>query len=221
MQFFRSNPKLPSPTETLAGRSESTPVPERHFVNGASLTPPWPDGTRTAIFGLGCFWGPEKDFWQTPGVISTAVGYAGGQTPNPNYREVCSGRTGHAEVVLVAYDPSEVTYEELLKVFWENHDPTQGMRQGNDVGTQYRSAIFATDDDQLRTAVASRNMYQARLSAAGFGEITTEIAAAPTFFYAEDYHQQYLAKNVNGYCPNHATGVRFPDVAVTPLQYVD
>jgi peptide-methionine (S)-S-oxide reductase len=221
MQFFRSNPKLPSPTETLRGHNEPMPIPERHFVNGASLTPPWPDGTRTAIFGLGCFWGPEKDFWQTPGVISTAVGYAGGQTPNPNYREVCSGRTGHAEVVLVAYDPSEVTYEELLKVFWENHDPTQGMRQGNDVGTQYRSAIFATDDDQLRTAVASRNMYQARLSAAGFGEITTEIVAAPTFFYAEDYHQQYLAKNVNGYCPNHATGVRFPDVAVTPLQYVD
>jgi peptide-methionine (S)-S-oxide reductase len=221
MQFFRSNPKLPSPTETLPGHAEPMPIPERHFVNGASLTPPWPDGTRTAIFGLGCFWGPEKDFWQTPGVISTAVGYAGGQTQNPNYREVCSGRTGHAEVVLVAYDPSQVTYEELLKVFWEHHDPTQGMRQGNDVGTQYRSAIFATDDDQLRTAVASRNMYQARLSDAGFGEITTEIAAAPTFFYAEDYHQQYLAKNVNGYCPNHATGVRFPDVAVTPLQYVD
>jgi peptide-methionine (S)-S-oxide reductase len=221
MQFFRSNPKLPSPTETLPGRNEPMPIPERHFVNGASLTPPWPDGTRTAIFGLGCFWGAEKDFWQTPGVISTAVGYAGGQTPNANYHEVCSGRTGHAEVVLVAYDPSQVTYEELLKVFWEHHDPTQGMRQGNDVGSQYRSAIFATDDEQLRTAVASRNMYQARLSDAGFGEITTEIAMAPTFFYAEDYHQQYLAKNVNGYCPNHATGVRFPDVAVTPLQYVD
>jgi peptide-methionine (S)-S-oxide reductase len=221
MQFFRSNPKLPSPTETLPGHNDPMPIPERHFVNGASLMPPWPDGTRTAIFGLGCFWGAEKDFWQTPGVISTAVGYAGGETQNPNYREVCSGRTAHAEVVLVAYDPSQVTYEELLKVFWEHHDPTQGMRQGNDVGTQYRSAIFATDDDQLRTAVASRNMYQTRLSDAGFGEITTEIAAAPTFFYAEDYHQQYLAKNVNGYCPNHATGVRFPDVAVTPLQYVD
>jgi peptide-methionine (S)-S-oxide reductase len=222
MQFFRSNPKLPSSTDTLPGRSEPTPIPERHFVNGASLTPPWPDGTRTAIFGMGCFWGAEKDFWQTPGVISTAVGYAGGPTPNPNYREVCSGRTGHAEVVLVAYDPSQVTYEELLKVFWEHHDPTQGMRQGNDVGTQYRSAIFATDDEQLRTAVASRNMYQARLSAAGYGEITTEIASAPTFFYAEDYHQQYLAKNVNGYCPNHATGVKLPDdFVVTPLQYVD
>jgi peptide-methionine (S)-S-oxide reductase len=197
------------------------PTAERHYVNGASLTPPWPEGTRTAIFALGCFWGAEKDFWQTPGVISTAVGYAGGQTPNANYGEVCSGRTGHAEAVLVAYDPSKVSYEELLKVFWENHDPTQGMRQGNDVGTQYRSAIFATDDEQLRTAVASRNMYQARLSAAGFGEITTEIAAAPTFYYAEDYHQQYLAKNPNGYCPNHSTGVTFPNIVVTPLQYVD
>ena len=221
MQFFRTNPKLPSPADSLPGRAEIMPVPDRHYVNGASLTPPWPDGTRTAIFGLGCFWGAEKDFWQTPGVISTAVGYAGGQTPNPNYNEVCSGRTGHSEAVLVAYDPSQVSYEELLKVFWENHDPTQGMRQGNDVGTQYRSAIFATDDEQLRMAVASRNMYQTRLSAAGFGEITTEIAAAPTFYYAEDYHQQYLAKNVNGYCPNHRTGVTFPDVVVTPLQYVD
>jgi peptide-methionine (S)-S-oxide reductase len=221
MQFFRTNPKLPSPADSLPGRAEIMPVPDRHYVNGASLTPPWPDGTRTAIFGLGCFWGAEKDFWQTPGVISTAVGYAGGQTPNPNYSEVCSGRTGHSEAVLVAYDPSQVSYEELLKVFWENHDPTQGMRQGNDVGTQYRSAIFATDDEQLRTAVASRNMYQARLSAAGFGEITTEIAAAPTFYYAEDYHQQYLAKNPNGYCPNHSTGVTFPNIVVTPLQYVD
>jgi peptide-methionine (S)-S-oxide reductase len=222
MQFFRTNPKLPSPADSLPGRVETMPVPERHYVNGASLTPPWPDGTRTAIFGLGCFWGAEKDFWQTPGVISTAVGYAGGQTPNPNYNEVCSGRTGHSEAVLVAYDPSKVSYEELLKVFWENHDPTQGMRQGNDVGTQYRSAIFATDDEQLRIAVASRNIYQARLSEAGFGEITTEIASAPTFYYAEDYHQQYLAKNPNGYCPNHRTGVKLPDnFAVTPLQYVD
>jgi peptide-methionine (S)-S-oxide reductase len=210
MQFFRPNPKLPSPADMLPGRAATMPIPDRHYVNGASLTPPWPDGTRTAVFGMGCFWGAEKDFWQTPGVISTAVGYAGGQTPNPNYREVCSGRTGHAEVVLVAYDPSKVSYEELLKVFWENHDPTQGMRQGNDVGTQYRSTIFATDDDQLRTAVASRNMYQARLSEAGFGEITTEIAVAPTFYYAEDYHQQYLAKNPNGYCPDHSTGVSCP-----------
>jgi peptide-methionine (S)-S-oxide reductase len=221
MKFFRSDPTLSSLDATLPGHTEPMPVPERHFVNGASLTPPWPDGTRTAIFAMGCFWGAEKDFWQTPGVISTAVGYAGGQTPNPTYGEVCSGRTGHAEAVLVAYDPSKVSYEELLKVFWEHHDPTQGMRQGNDVGSQYRSAIYATDDEQLRTAVASRNMYQARLTDAGYGEITTEIAAAPTFYYAEDYHQQYLAKNVNGYCPNHSTGVRFPDGMVTPLQYVD
>jgi peptide-methionine (S)-S-oxide reductase len=222
MQFFRSDPKLPSPDATLPGRSEPMPVPNRHFVNGASITPPWPEGTKTAIFAMGCFWGAEKDFWQTPGVISTTVGYAGGQTPNATYGEVCSGRTGHAEAVLVAYDPSKVSYEELLKVFWEHHDPTQGMRQGNDVGTQYRSAIYTIDDEQLRSAVASRNMYQARLTDAGYGEITTEIAAAPTFYYAEDYHQQYLAKNVNGYCPNHATGVKLPDdFVVTPLQYVE
>jgi peptide-methionine (S)-S-oxide reductase len=222
MQFFRSNPKLPSPADSLPGRAETMPIPERHDVNGASLTPPWPDGTKTAIFGMGCFWGAEKDFWQTPGVISTAVGYAGGQTPNPSYGEVCSGRTGHAEVVLVAYDPSKVSYEELLKVFWEHHDPTQGMRQGNDVGTQYRSAIYTTDDKQLRSAIASRNIYQARLSEARFGEISTEIAAAPTFYYAEEYHQQYLAKNVNGYCPNHRTGVKLPDdFVVTPLQYAE
>jgi peptide-methionine (S)-S-oxide reductase len=221
MKFFRSDPTPSSPDATLPGHTEPMPVPQRHFVNGASLTPPWPDGTRTAIFAMGCFWGAEKDFWQTPGVISTAVGYAGGQTPNPTYGEVCSGRTRHAEAVLVAFDPSKVSYEELLKVFWEHHDPTQGMRQGNDVGTQYRSAIYTTDDEQLRSAVASRNMYQARLTDAGYGEITTEIAPAPTFYYAEDYHQQYLAKNVNGYCPNHSTGVTFPDGAVTPLQYVD
>ena len=221
MKFFRSDPKLPSSDAVLPDHTEAMPVPERHFVNGASLTPPWPDGTRTAIFAMGCFWGAEKDFWQTPGVISTAVGYAGGQTPNPTYGEVCSGGTDHAEAVLVAYDPSKVSYEELLKVFWEHHDPTQGMRQGNDVGTQYRSAIYATDDEQLRSAVASRNMYQARLTEAGYGEISTEIAAAPTFYYAEDYHQQYLAKNPRGYCPNHSTGVRFPDVVATPLQYVE
>jgi peptide-methionine (S)-S-oxide reductase len=201
---------MPSPTDALPGRSEPLAVPDRHFVNGASLRGPWPEGTKTAIFALGCFWGAEKDFWQTPGVISTAAGYAGGFTPNPTYEEVCSGRTGHAEAVLVAYDPTKVTYEELLKVFWEHHDPTQGMRQGNDSGTQYRSAIYTTDDDQLRTAVASRNIYQARLAEAGFGEITTEIAAAPTFYYAEDYHQQYLAKNPRGYCPDHSTGVSCP-----------
>jgi peptide-methionine (S)-S-oxide reductase len=199
-----------SPTEALPGRAEPLPVPDHHFVNGAALRGPWPNGTKTAIFALGCFWGAEKDFWQTPGVFSTAVGYAGGFTPNATYEEVCSGRTGHAEAVLVAYDPAQVTYEQLLKVFWEHHDPTQGMRQGNDVGSQYRSAIWATDDEQLRTAVASRNMYQAKLTEAGFGEITTEIASAPTFYYAEDYHQQYLAKNPRGYCPDNSTGVSCP-----------
>jgi peptide-methionine (S)-S-oxide reductase len=222
MQFFRSNSKLPSPADALPGRSEPMAIPESHFVNGAPLAPPWPAGTQTAIFALGCFWGAEKDFWEVPGVISTAVGYVGGHTPNPTYREVCSERTGHAEAVLVAFDPTKVSYDDLLKVFWENHDPTQGMRQGNDVGTSYRSAIFATDDEQLRAAVASRNIYQARLTEAGYGEITTEIAAAPPFYYAEEYHQQYLAKNPNGYCPNHATGVKLPDdFVVTPLQYVD
>ncbi len=222
MQFLRRSPTMPSPTDALAGRPDRLPLTDRHFVNGASLRGPWPVGTKTAIFALGCFWGAEKDFWQTPGVISTAAGYAGGFTPNATYEEVCSGRTGHAEAVLVAFDPAQVSYEQLLKVFWEHHDPTQGMRQGNDVGTQYRSAIYATDDEQLRQAVASRNMYQAKLIEAGFGEIATEIVSAPTFYYAEDYHQQYLAKNVNGYCPNHATGVKLPDDFVaTPLQYVD
>ena len=201
---------MPSPTDALPGRSEPLPVTDRHFVNGAPLRAPWPNGTKTAIFALGCFWGAEKDFWETPGVISTAAGYAGGFTPNANYEEVCSGRTGHAEAVLVAYDPTRVTYDELLRVFWEHHDPTQGMRQGNDTGTQYRSAIYATDDDQLKAAEASRDVYQQRLSAAGFGAITTEIAPAPTFYYAEDYHQQYLAKNPRGYCPDHSTGVSCP-----------
>ena len=211
MQFLRpSAPRMPTADDALPGRSEAMAVPPRHFVNGASLTGPWPDGTKTAIFALGCFWGAEKDFWQTPGVVSTAVGYVGGFTPNPTYREVCTGKTGHAEGVLVAYDPSTVSYEQLLKVFWEHHDPTQGMRQGNDVGTQYRSAIYAVDDEQLAAAKASRDMYQERLRAAGFGEISTEIAPAPAFYYAEDYHQQYLAKNPRGYCPDHSTGVSCP-----------
>src|SRR5436190_8042840 len=222
MVFGHHKSRLPSPDEALPGREATMPVPPTHFVNGHSPIEPFPKGYQRAVFGLGCFWGAERDFWRVPGVWTTAVGYAGGFTPNPTYEEVCSGRTGHAEAVLVAFDPSKVSYEELLKVFWENHDPTQGMRQGNDVGTQYRSAIFATDDEQLRMAIASRNMYQARLSAAGYGEVTTEIASAPTFFYAEDYHQQYLAKNPNGYCPNHRTGVKLPDdFVVTPLQYVD
>ena len=211
MQFLFRSPSMPSADKALPGRSEPMSLEsDRHFVNGASLTGPWPDGTKTAIFGLGCFWGAEKDFWQTPGVVSTAVGYAGGFTPNATYREVCSGQTGHTEAVLVAYDPAKVTYEQLLKVFWEHHDPTQESRQGNDVGTQYRSAIFTTDEAQQRTAEASRDAYQERLTASGFGKITTEIAPAPPFYYAEDYHQQYLGKNPGGYCGLGGTGVSCP-----------
>jgi len=224
MQFLFRSPSMPSAEKALPGRTEAMDVPARHFVNGASLTGPWPDGTRIAIFGLGCFWGAEKDFWEVPGVVSTAAGYAGGFTPNANYREVCTGQTGHAEVVLVAYDPSKVSYEHLLKVFWESHDPTQGMRQGNDMGTQYRSVIYTTDAEQQRAAEASRAMYQERMTAAGFGEITTEIAPAPEFYYAEDYHQQYLDKVPNGYCPNHSTGVTLPEGwmrDVKPLEYVE
>ncbi len=186
------------------------PVPERHFVNGAPLKPPFPDGSQVAVFGLGCFWGAEKAYWQTPGVISTAAGYAGGFTPNPTYKETCSARTGHAEVVQVVFDPQRISYEDLLRDFWEHHDPTQGDRQGNDVGSQYRSTIFAYGTEQLAAATASREMYQRELSAAGFGAITTEISEAPTFYYAEDYHQQYLAKNPRGYCPDHSTGVSCP-----------
>ena len=214
---------VPSPAEALPGRPDQIMSPGVHTILGTPLAGPWPDGTRTAIFGLGCFWGDEKDFWQLPGVVTTAVGYAGGSTPNPTYNEVCSGRTGHAEVVLIAYDPERISYEQLLKVFWEHHDPTQGMRQGNDVGTSYRSIIIATDE-QRAIAEASRAMYQAQLSKAGYGTITTEIvdAKAYPFYYAEDYHQQYLDKNPRGYCPNHATGVKLPDdFVVTPLQYMD
>jgi len=202
--------KLPSRSEALPGRSEAMPVPARHFVLGAPLKPPFPDGARTALFGLGCFWGAERKFWQVPGVVSTAVGYAGGVTPNPTYREVCSGLTGHAEVVRVLFDPDKVRYEDLLRVFWESHDPTQGMRQGNDVGTQYRSAIYWHDEEQRRAAEASREAYQAALRAAGQGEITTEIAPEPDFYYAEEYHQQYLAKNPGGYCGLGGTGVSCP-----------
>jgi peptide-methionine (S)-S-oxide reductase len=197
-------------------------TPGRHTILGTPLAGPWPEGTKTAIFGLGCFWGDEKDFWQLPGVVTTAVGYAGGTTPNPTYEEVCTGRTGHAEVVLVAYDPSRITYEQLLKTFWESHDPTQGMRQGNDMGTQYRSIILVADDEQRATAEASRDAFQASLAKAGYGTITTEIAPVGTFYYAEDYHQQYLDKNPRGYCPVHATGVKLPEgFTATPLQYVD
>ncbi len=222
MQFLFRSPSMPTSDKALPGRSEPMPLTDRHFVNGASLKGPWPDGTRTAVFGLGCFWGAEKAFWELPGVVSTAAGYAGGHTPNPTYREACTGQTGHAEVVQVAYDPAKVSYEQLLKLFWEQHDPTQGMRQGNDMGSQYRSIILVADADQRRAAEASRDAYQERLSAAGYGPITTEIVDARPFYYAEDYHQQYLDKVPNGYCPNHATGVTLPaDFKVTPLQYVD
>ena len=199
-------------------------TPGRHRILGTPLAGPWPDGTQTAIFGLGCFWGDEKAFWQLPGVVTTAVGYAGGSTPNPTYDEVRTGRTGHAEVVLIAFDPSLITYEALLKTFWEAHDPTQGMRQGNDMGTQYRSLILAATDEQRAAAEASREAFQANLTKAGYGEITTEIAPAGEFYYAEDYHQQYLDKNPWGYCPNHETGVKLPDdfaIPITSLQYVD
>jgi peptide-methionine (S)-S-oxide reductase len=201
---------IPTADESLPGRDSAIAVPATHFVNGASLKPPWPDGTETAVFGMGCFWGAERGFWETPGVISTAVGYAGGHTVNPTYEEVCSGRTGHTEAVLVAYDPRQVSYEDLLRVFWEGHDPTQGMRQGNDVGTQYRSAIYTTSESQSKAATASRERYQAALKERGLGEITTEIAVAGPFYYAEDYHQQYLAKNPGGYCGLGGTGVSCP-----------
>jgi peptide-methionine (S)-S-oxide reductase len=191
------------------------PVPAQHFVNGHPLTPPWPDGLQTAQFALGCFWGAERKFWQLPGVYTTAVGYAGGYTPNPTYEEVCSGRTGHAEAVLVVFDPALVTYDQLLRVFWESHDPTQGMRQGNDVGTQYRSAIYTVDDAQAEAAAASRAVYQERLRAAGYGDVTTDLAPAGPFYYAEPYHQQYLGKDPGGYCGLGGTGVACP-VGLTP-----
>ena len=202
--------KIPTAEQALPGRADGMAVPERHFVNGARLVPPFPEGVRTAVFGMGCFWGAERKFWQLPGVYSTAVGYAGGYTRNPTYGEVCSGHTGHTEVVLVAYDPQRVAYEDLLRVFWENHDPTQGMRQGNDVGTQYRSAIYTSSDEQRRAAEASRAAYENELQRSGYGAITTEIADAPAFYYAEDYHQQYLAKNPQGYCGIGGTGVSCP-----------
>ncbi len=208
--FNRDKMDMPEPDSALPGRATAMPVPERHFVNGARLAPPYPDGTQIAMFAAGCFWGVEKTFWNVPGVIVTAVGYAGGYTPNPTYEEVCSGKTGHAEAVRVVFDPNKVSYDQLLKVFWEEHDPTQGMRQGNDTGTSYRSAIFTYGPEQLVAAQASRDAYQQELSKAGYGEITTEIVAAPEFYFAEDYHQQYLAKNPNGYCPDHSTGVSCP-----------
>ncbi len=209
MALFRKKAVMPTREEALPGRSTPLTVPEKHFVNGHRISPPFPAGLREAIFGMGCFWGAERLFWQTSGVYSTAVGYAAGYTLNPTYEEVCTGSTGHTEVVKVIYDPEKIDYEDLLKLFWESHDPTQGMRQGNDIGTQYRSAIYVLDDEQRKVAEDSKRMYQARLSAAGKGQITTEIVDAPTFYYAEDYHQQYLAKNPDGYCGIGGCGVPY------------
>ena len=202
--------KMPDPARVLPGRQEKMPVPEAHFVNGHPLEPPYPEGMEKAVFGLGCFWGAERCFWQLDGVYTTAVGYAAGLTPNPSYEEVCTGRTGHNEVVLVVFDPKVVTYNDLLKVFWEAHDPTQGMRQGNDVGTQYRSGIYTYGESQKQAAEASSERYQEEISKAGYGAITTEVLDAGEFYFAEDYHQQYLAKNPWGYCGLGGTGVSCP-----------
>ncbi len=210
MQFLFRQPSMPKPGETLAGRAEAIVQPGSHFVSGRSLVPPYPDGYEVADFAMGCFWGAEKKFWSIPGVWVTAVGYEGGTTPNPTYHETCTGHTGHAEVVRVVFDPATVSYEQLLKVFWESHDPTQGYRQGNDVGTQYRSAVFTHGEAQLAAALASRDLYAPELAKAGHGAITTEIREAPAFYFAEDYHQQYLAKNPDGYDCHTATGVACP-----------
>jgi peptide-methionine (S)-S-oxide reductase len=215
--LFNKKSALPTPEEALAGRSTPMPVPAKHFVNGNPLQPPFPAGMETAVFGLGCFWGAERKFWQVKGVYTTAVGYAAGITPNPTYQEVCSGLTGHNEVVLVTYDPEVVSYEDLLKVFWESHNPTQGMRQGNDTGTQYRSGIYTYSAAQKKAAEASKEMYQKALTEAKYGEITTEILDAPEFYYAEEYHQQYLAKNPGGYCGLGGTNVSCP-VMVAPYE---
>jgi peptide-methionine (S)-S-oxide reductase len=209
-QMFRHKSEMPSAEDALPGRPERIPVPAKHYVLGTPLEPPFPEGLERAVFGMGCFWGAERLFWQLDGVYTTAVGYAGGHTPNATYEEVCSGRTGHAEAVLVVFDPQKISYEELLKTFWEGHDPTQGMRQGNDVGTQYRSAIYTSSDSQREAAQASLARYQERLNEGGYGEITTEIEPEGDFYYAEDYHQQYLAKNPNGYCGLGGTGVSCP-----------
>jgi peptide-methionine (S)-S-oxide reductase len=211
MSFLFKNKSDPvTPDQALPGREERMPVPARHDVLGTPLEPPFPDGFERAVFGLGCFWGAERIFWEAPGVYTTAVGYAGGHTPNPTYGEVCSGRTGHTEAVLVVFDPAKTTYDELLRLFWEGHDPTQGMRQGNDVGTQYRSAVLYTSEAQREAAERSRDMYAQELKASSYGPITTEIAPLGDFYYAEDYHQQYLAKNPNGYCGLGGTGVSCP-----------
>jgi peptide-methionine (S)-S-oxide reductase len=213
--FGLGNKKLtiPTPEEALPGRKEAMPVPSTHYVNGNPMQPPYPDQMEMAMFGMGCFWGAERKFWQLEGVYVTAVGYAGGLTPNPTYQEVCSGMTGHNEVVRVVYDPKIISYEELLKVFWENHDPTQGMRQGNDTGTQYRSGIYTYSDTQKGLAETSKNIYEKELSKAGYKEITTEIIDAPEFYFAEGYHQQYLAKNPGGYCGLGGTNVECPSIS--------
>jgi peptide-methionine (S)-S-oxide reductase len=210
MFLFRDKTEMVEPRDALTGRAEQMVVPEQHYVLGTPITPPFPEGFEQAVFGLGCFWGAERVFWQAPGVYTTAVGYAGGYTPNATYEEVCSGKTGHAEVVLAVYDPTKTSYEEMLRLFWENHDPTQGMRQGNDVGSQYRSTIYWQDEAQRAAAERSSEMYERELRDAGYGEITTEIAQAGPFYYAEPYHQQYLAKNPNGYCGLGGTGVSCP-----------
>ena len=210
MLLFGSKTRMVEPENALPGRETEIPVPDRHFVLGTPLKPPFPEGLQTAVVGMGCFWGAERIFWHADGVYTTAVGYAGGYTPNPSYEEVCSGSTGHAEVVLVAYDPAKTSYEHMLQIFWEGHDPTQGMRQGNDVGTQYRSAVYTTSPQQRAAVEASRDAYAKALAASGHGEITTEIADAGPFYYAEDYHQQYLSKVPNGYCGIGGTGVSCP-----------
>ncbi len=226
MFLFNKPATMPKPGEALLGRLDPILDPRPHTVLGTPIAGPYPEGFQIAEFALGCFWGEEQTFWQEPGVWTTAVGYQGGSTPNPTYQEACSGKTGHAEAVRVVFDPAKTSYERLLKVFWENHDPCQGMRQGNDIGTQYRSAIFVRDAAQRATAETSKAMYQPQLTAAGYGAITTEIVGppAPEFYFAEDYHQQYLDKNPGGYCPNHRTGVALPDdftTTVSPLQYVE
>ncbi len=210
MRLFAQKSEVVSADQALPGRPEPIPVPDRHYVLDTPLEPPFPEGYERAVFGMGCFWGAERMFWQAPGVYTTAAGYAGGTTPNPTYREVCSGMTGHAEVVLAVFDPDATGYDEMLRIFWEGHDSTQGMRQGNDVGTQYRSAVYAESDEHLAAAERSKQMFQEALSAKGFGEITTEIRGAQPFYYAEDYHQQYLAKNPSGYCGVGGTGVSCP-----------
>src|SRR5215208_80126 len=216
MFLFGSKTRMIAAEDALPGRADPIPVPDRHFVLGTPLKPPFPEGLQTAVVGMGCFWGAERVFWQADGVYTTAVGYAGGVTPNPTYEEVCSAGTGHAEVVLAVFDPHVTSYDAILRLFWENHDPTQGMRQGNDIGTQYRSALYVFDDAQREAAIASRDAYHQELAQAGYGEITTEIADAGPFYYAEDYHQQYLAKNPNGYCGLGGTGVSCPVGLATP-----